>query len=183
MQPEFGGSRGHRLADLFWGCRPRTTRERFALPPPQAVQGDYTAWYRLLAENPQILAAVSKGYASPGALSGDEKRLFFVTLQIIVFSAQNAFSQGRNGHLPEGIWAMYENGLAISMRSEGGRTFWHERRWLFSSAFQTAVDAAISRPMDPGARLIFAIPDSDSGPITRPNLRTADIERANPRSR
>lgn len=88
-----------------------------------------------------------------------------MTVQIVVYSAQNAFAQWRTGHLPESVWTMYEKGLAISMRSPGGLMFWHERRWLFGSAFQAEVDAAISRPMDPEARSIFAIPGTDAGTI------------------
>ena len=38
--------------------------------------------------------------------------------------------------------------------------FWRERRWLFNKAFQTEVDAAIAKPMDPGARSFFLVPET-----------------------
>jgi hypothetical protein len=148
---------------IFLGLQTKDNARAVRAATTQAVQGDYTAWYRSLAEHPAILAVCTKGYASPSTLSGDEKRLFFVAVQIVVYSAQNAFTQWRNGHLPEGVWTMYEKGLAITMRSPGGLMFWHERRWLFGSAFQAEVDAAISKPMGPDARSIFAIPGVDTG--------------------
>ena len=36
--------------------------------------------------------------------------------------------------------------------------FWRERRWLFNKAFQTEVDAAITKPIDSGAKLFGVIP-------------------------
>jgi hypothetical protein len=146
---------------IFLGLQTKDNARAVRAATTQAVQGDYTAWYRLLAEHPEILAVLTKGYASPSALSGDEKRLFFVTLQIVVFNAQNAFTQWHNGHLPEDVWTTYEKGLGISMRTPGGLMFWHERRWLFGNAFQAEVDAAISRPMDPEAKSIFAMPGAN----------------------
>jgi AmiR/NasT family two-component response regulator len=53
---------------------------------------------------------------------------------------------------------MYEKGLAMTMRSPGGLMFWRERRWLFNKAFQTEVDAAITKPIDSGAKLFGVIP-------------------------
>jgi hypothetical protein len=79
--------------------------------------------------------------------STEERRLFFVAYPTVVYSAQNAFTQWRNGHLPEDTWIMYEKGLAMTMRMPGGLLFRRERRWLFSNAFQTEVDAAIAKRM------------------------------------
>ena len=54
--------------------------------------------------------------------------------------------------------------------------FWHERRWLFSSAFQAEVDAAISKPMDPEARSIFAMSGANTSANPATNLRNPDGE-------
>jgi hypothetical protein len=159
---------------IFLGLQTKDNARAVRAATTQSVQGDYTAWYRLLAERPEILAVCTKGYASPSALAGDEKALFLVVLQIVLFNAQNAFTQWRNGHLPEGVWTMYEKGLAISMRTPGGLMYWHERRWLFSSAFQAEVDAAISKPMDPQARSIFAMSGADTSANHAANLRNPD---------
>ena len=55
--------------------------------------------------------------------------------------------------------------------------YWHERRWLFGSAFQAEVDAAISKPMDPAARSIFAMSGADTSANHAANLRNPDGER------
>ncbi len=147
---------------IFLGLQTKDNARAVRAATTQAVLGDYTAWYRSLAEHPSILAVCTKGYTSPGDLSADEKRLFLVTVQIVVYSAQNAFTQWSNGHLPEGVWTMYEKGLAITMRSPGGLMFWSERRWLFSNAFRAEVEAAIAKPMDPDARSIFELRGVDT---------------------
>jgi hypothetical protein len=40
--------------------------------------------------------------------------------------------------------------------------FWREWRWFFNKAFQTEVDAAIAKPLDPSARSIFLIPGTET---------------------
>jgi len=147
---------------IFLGLQTRDNAKAIRAGTTQAVLENYSAWYRSLAEHPAILAACTKGFASPSALTRDERILFFVAVQTVVYSAQNAFTQWRNGHLPEGVWTMYEKGLAMTMRSPGGLVFWRERRWLFSKAFQTEVDAAIAKPMDPDARSFFAMPATET---------------------
>jgi hypothetical protein len=88
---------------IFLGLQTRDNAKAIRAGTTQAVLDDYSAWYRSLAEHPAILAACAKGFPSPSALTIDEKLLFFVAYQTVTYSAQNAFTQWRNGHLPDDV--------------------------------------------------------------------------------
>jgi hypothetical protein len=143
---------------IFLGLQTRDSAKAVRSATTQAVQENFSTWCRSLAEHPALLAACAKGFASPSALSMDERLQFFVSFQSLVHSGENAFTQWRNGHLPEGVWTAYERPMALAMRTPGGLMFWRERRWIFSEAFQSKVDAAITRPIEAGAKLFGVIP-------------------------
>jgi hypothetical protein len=146
---------------IFLGLQTRDSAKAVRSATTQAVQENFSTWCRSLAEHPALLAACAKGFASPSTLSVDERLQFFVSFQSLVHSGENAFTQWRNGHLPEGVWTAYERPMALAMRTPGGLVFWRERRWIFSEAFQSMVDAAITKPMDAGAKLFGVIPVTD----------------------
>jgi hypothetical protein len=146
---------------IFLGLQTRDSAKAVRSATTQAVQENFSTWCRSLAEHPALLAACAKGFASPSALSMDERLQFFVSFQSLVHSGENAFTQWHNGHLPEGVWTAYERPMALAMRTPGGLVFWRERRWIFSEAFQSEVDAAITKPIDAGAKLFGVIPLTD----------------------
>ena len=143
---------------IFLGLQTRDSAKAVRSATTQAVQENFSTWCRSLSEHPALLSACAKGFATPSALTIDERLQFYVSFQSLVYSGENAFTQWRNGHLPEAVWIAYEKPMGLAMRTPGGLEFWRERRWIFSEPFRSKVDVAIAKPLDSDAKLFGVIP-------------------------
>lgn len=137
----------HKLAELlaalaviislvFVGLEVRQNTTAVQSSAAQAVHENFAAWYASIQSDSTLLEITTRGMQEYNSLSPTEKGQFIAVFMSFSSHTQNAFYKWLEGSLSPELWRGWELVSMNFFSTQGGKSFWNERGYMFADAFQ-----------------------------------------------
>ena len=138
---------------IFVGVQIRQNTKQAKAAAAQAVYENYANWYMWAGEDLTRAEIGMRGFKDIDSLSDEENAIFMATFMAQFAYIQSAFYLWQDGSLKDDIWHSMEATLTTVFNTPGGRAFWQGRRFSFTDAFATHIEANVmNRPLPDGMR-------------------------------
>lgn len=121
----------------------RAARIELSSQMTREIKRDNNATWHQLLQRPDLVSIHIRGQRDHDSLSEDERLTWTIWLFTWINQTEDAWMARHRG-FPNLEWVdVYTNGVALALRSEGGRIVWPRLRPLFEKPFADALDRMI----------------------------------------
>ena len=147
---EFLGGLSVLLTLVYLAIQIRGNTKAVRLAGAQQTNDALILAYRQLAENSELNRIFRSGTRDINSLTEDETGQFYAFWAATLFVAQNWLYQRDNGALDEELVMTFLLGLSGNFHADGFKSYWQERKFMYSKRLHDWVEDIISQPPNEG---------------------------------
>ena len=116
------------------------------LSTAQNVSSDMRESLSVLANDGTMASIHLRAMKDVASLAPEEKHRFYIYVNNIYKVYENAYYQNLQGAMDPYMWHAVVGNLLIGKDSSGYKSFWRDRKQIFSKAFQDFYDNELTEP-------------------------------------
>lgn len=131
---------------IFVGLQIRQGTSQAKADAAEAAHRSFQEWYQ--SATPEQVALNARAMRDFSSLSGEEQQLVYLFGMRMLINMQEIHSKWSDGSFPEDRWQFWDAWVSIVM-SPMVNTIWENRRFMFSTRFQTYFDGKAAEKATP----------------------------------
>ena len=143
---EFLGGLSVLLTLVYLALQIRGNTKAVRLAGAQQTNDAMIQGYRQLAEDSELNRIFRSGTRDINSLTEDEAGRFYALWAATLYVAQNWLYQRDNGALDEELVMTFLIGLSANFHADGFKSYWQERKFMYSKRLQDWVEGILSQP-------------------------------------
>ena len=154
------------LSLIFVGLQIRHSTKQAKADAADTAHRNFTDWYESIT--PEQVALNAQAMRDFSSLKGEEQQIVYAFAMRMLINFQEVHSKWSDGSFPDDRWEFWDAWISTVMSPLFDRV-WADRRYMFSAAFKSYIDAKLAKSGGPkeGSAWGLARRDADSEEDTR----------------
>ncbi|MEO0419387.1 MAG: hypothetical protein AAF249_11010 [Pseudomonadota bacterium] len=134
------------LSLIFVGLQIRQSTRQAKVDAADTAHRNFTDWYESIT--PEQVALNAQAMRDFSSLSGEEQQLVYAFGMRMLINFQEVHSKWSDGSFPDDRWEFWDAWISTIMSPLFDRV-WEDRRYMFSTHFQSYIDAKLAEHKGP----------------------------------